>query len=391
MLTTDTRGYAMPAAIGGLVIVGVLVTAGFYMARQEVRIGVASKHSAMAVNIAQAGANEIMANWNGFNLGNIPIGDDTTLVGTMNAGDWEVTVRNLNGFVYFISAAANVTEGGAMWAGANRRIGIVTRIIYAQINPPAALMTRGTVTLRGGAAVDGTDSDPDEWTGYCPGTTENKPGVLTNDTSVVTTEGSSTLEGDPPKDQDSTIVDSTFTNFGDMDWAELTDLAQAEGKDVTSLGSTITQTLPDSTGPGECNESTLSNWGDPLEPAAACGSYFPLIYWGGTGDPPHLTINSNGYGQGVLLVDGNLTLKGGFVFYGIIIVQGAFITEGSGARIVGGVMASNSDLNLDDIAGSSVVQQSTCASQRAILNNSSLSRARPLTTRSWVDLTNVTN
>ena len=44
--TTHTkRGFALPAAIGGLVIVGILATGGFYMARQEVRVGVASRHA----------------------------------------------------------------------------------------------------------------------------------------------------------------------------------------------------------------------------------------------------------------------------------------------------------------------------------------------------------
>ena len=57
---SDRRGFALPTAIGALVIVGVLVTAGFYMAQQEVRIGVASKFSSLAVNLAQSGANRVL-------------------------------------------------------------------------------------------------------------------------------------------------------------------------------------------------------------------------------------------------------------------------------------------------------------------------------------------
>src|SRR5690606_198155 len=79
---TRRGGFAMPAAIGALVIIGVLVTSGFFMARQELRIGVASNYTNMAVNIAQAGANEVMANWNGYQLGNIPIWGDTMIVDT---------------------------------------------------------------------------------------------------------------------------------------------------------------------------------------------------------------------------------------------------------------------------------------------------------------------
>lgn len=380
------NGFALPAAIGGLVIVGVLVTAGFYMAHQEVRIGVASKHAAMAVNVAQMGANEIMANWNGYRLGNIAVWSDTTIADTVDVGIWAVTITNLNNHVYFLEAEGEVTEGGAMWAGATRRIGIVTRMLYAQIDPPAALTTRGTTVVKGGAEVHGEDSQPPGWGGYCSGAPENKPGILTNDTSLVGTSGQGQVTGTPAYGQDSSIVDSTFTNFGNMTWAELVALAIAEGKNVSSLGASINQTQPDSTG-SVCRTSTLTNWGDPLNPNAACGSYFPLIYHAG----PTLTIQSGGFGQGILLLDGDLDLRGNFVFHGIIIVQGNFETQGSGNRIYGGVMASNADFDAQSLVGGSVVTNSTCAVERAILNNSSLSRARPLSQRSWIDLSAVSN
>ena len=82
----DRRGFALPTAIGALVIVGVLVTAGFYMARQEVRIGVASRYSAMAVNLAQSGANNVLVN-RVSSLAAMNTWDTTTLVDTADAGD----------------------------------------------------------------------------------------------------------------------------------------------------------------------------------------------------------------------------------------------------------------------------------------------------------------
>ena len=191
---------------------------------------------------------------------------------------------------------------------------------------------------------------------------------------------------DPDKLQDSTIVDETFTQFGDLDWAQLTALAQLEGKNVTSLGSNISTTQPAVDGSGRCDESLMTNWGDTI-PSAPCGSYFPLIYHGG----PSLRIQSGGQGQGILLVDGDLELRGGFSFYGIIIVQGALETQGAGERIVGAVMASNASLDPLAYVGGSEIQYSSCSVQRAILNNASLSRARPLERRSWIDLSSVLN
>ncbi len=382
----DRRGFALPAAIGALVIMGVLVTSGFFMARQELRIGVASKHANMAVNVAQAGANEVMANWNGYQLGSIPVWEDTTITDTIANGIWEVSIRNANNFIYHLDVTGTVTEGGELWAGATRRIGIVTKMIFANIDPPAALTTRGKTTVKGGAIISGMNTDPPDWGSFCSTfATDDLTGVLTNDTAIIGSDGIGSINGSPPYAQDSTIVDSTFTNFGDMDWAELTTLAALEGKDMTPLLPSIATTRPDTTADGRCNEATLTNWGDTL-PAAACGSYFPLIW-----SPGDMVIQSGGFGQGVLLVDGNLDLRGNFLFYGIIIVQGNFETQGSGNRVMGAVLASNTSIDQQSLMGTSSVTYSRCAVQRAILNNASLSRARPLGRRGWVDLTAVTN
>lgn len=380
------NGFAMPAVIGALVIIGILVTAGFFMARQELRIGVASNHANMAVNIAQAGANEVMANWNGYQLGNIAPWADTVLTDTIANGIWTVNIHNANNFVYFLTATGDVTDGGALWAGASRTVGITTKILFANIDPPAALTTRGKTVVKGNAAINGTSSTPPAWGPFCTGITQpDTTGVLTNDTSFIGTSGGGAVNGSPPYDEDSNIVDSTFTNFGDMDWAELSALAALEGKNITSLGSSITNTAPAVDVNGRCDDSVLTNWGDTL-PTAPCGAYFPLIYHGG-----NITIQSGGQGQGMLLVEGDLDLRGGFLFYGVIIVQGNFETQGNGNRIIGAVMASNGLLDDQSITGGSEVSYSRCTVMRAILNNASLSRARPLDNRSWVDLTAAVN
>ena len=90
-------------------------------------------------------------------------------------------------------------------------------------------------------------------------------------------------------------------------------------------------------------------------------------------------------------MDGDLDLRGNFEFNGLVIVQGTFQTQGSGNRVNGAVMASNADFDSQSLVGGSVVSNSTCAVDRAILNNSSLSRARPLESRSWLDLSGVIN
>lgn len=94
-------------------------------------------------------------------------------------------------------------------------------------------------------------------------------------------------------------------------------------------------------------------------------------------------------GRVVLLVDGDLDLRGNFIFYGVVIVQGEFETQGNGNRVYGGVIAGNEDFEEQALAGGSIIQHSGCAVSRAVSNNSSLVRVRPLVERSWVDLSSV--
>ncbi|MDH5589510.1 MAG: hypothetical protein OEZ65_04550 [Gemmatimonadota bacterium] len=376
-------GFALPAAIGALVIVGVLVTAGFYMARQEVRIGVASKHSVMALNIAQSGLNDVMANWTAYQFSKIAPWGAKELADTMANGYWNARIVNLNNNLWLLTATGTVTEGGALWSGASRQVALVARMIFADISPPAALTTRGKTVIQGTAFVHGEDTDPPGWTGYCSGNNQDKPGIVTNDTLQLSGTGVAGITGTPSVVQDTAVVDSTFTNFGNMEWNDLVTIAKLTGKNVTGLGGTISTVLPDSIGT-VCRTTTLNNWGDPRSPLAACGAYFPLVYHAG----PSLTIQSGGYGQGILLVDGNLSLRGAFVFYGLIVVQGTFETQGAGNRVMGGVMASNTDFTNQTVTGGSVVTNSTCAVERALMNNSSLGMARPLP-RGWMDLSNL--
>jgi hypothetical protein len=389
-MRVDNRrgGFALPAVIGALVIIGILAAAGFFTARQELRIGVASAHTNLAVNIAQAGVNEVMANWNGYQLGNILPWEDTTLTDTIADGIWTVTIANANDYVYFLTATGEVTRGGAMWAGARRTLGLSAQILFADINPPAALTTRGVVKVNSAAAdIIGNDYTPPLWAPYCADVTlHDTTAVLLDDLMGGSnpTTGTKGLTGSPQVAEDSLLADSTFTNFGDMDWDELVAFAQLDGKEITGLGSPITNTQPDVSG-GQCVTSTLDNWGDNV-PTNPCGAYFPLMYYDGD-----LSIFSSAYGQGILLVNGDMSLAGGYTFYGIIITQGSFTTGTGVNTVVGAVMASNGgDLN-QSFLGTSTIQYSQCAIQRAVLNNAALSRARPLYERSWVDLSAAIN
>jgi len=204
----------------------------------------------------------------------------------------------------------------------------------------------------------------------------DKPGIIINDSSAVGTVGQGAVTGSPPVEADPTLTTQSFREFGEMDWNEVIQLANK----VSPPGN-INNTLPTDDGAGHCLTGQAYNWGDPSDPFAACGGYYPIIYV-----PGSLRIQSGGMGQGILLVEGDLDLRGNFTFHGIIIAQGNFETQGSGNRVFGAVMAANADFENQSLVGGSVVQYSSCAVQQAIENNPQLNRARPLRERSWVDV-----
>jgi len=107
-----------------------------------------------------------------------------------------------------------------------------------------------------------------------------------------------------------------------------------------------------------------TNWGEPAVKTDPCFNYFPIIYHNGD-----LKLQG-GRGQGILLVEGDLTATGGMVFYGPVFVTGTLSTSGNsgqGAKFFGGVIAGNVALDdLTKLAGGALVNFSSCALKRAL-------------------------
>ncbi len=384
-LTTQSRnGFALPVAIFALVVVGVLVTGGFYMARQETRIGVASERGTAAFYLAERGAMEVMSQWDLARFGSLANWASATSADTVDEGSWEVQVTRMGPRMYFLLATGTVSLGSATLGDASRILGLVTRLTTAEIMPDAALTTVGNLTVGGSSWVVGHDSIPTGWGSYCGSPGASKPGILIDDLSNIKTVGTSFgIEGDPPQAQDPSLTSESLLEFGDLAWADLVALADI----VIPSGTTVTTLAPDSVlvgGSYVCRTGLPRNWGDPMNPAGVCGNHFPIIYATG-----NLNINSNDEGQGILLVEGDLAVQGRHPFPGPALVTGDPQPAGPGGHFVGGVIAANVNLDTSTVLGNALVQFSTCAVTRAVLNNSALTRVRPLARRSWVDLSSV--
>ncbi len=90
-----------------------------------------------------------------------------------------------------------------------------------------------------------------------------------------------------------------------------------------------------------------------------------------------------GIGQGVLLVAGDLTLRAGFTYRGLVVVAGDLALIGAGTGVVGAVQV-GSERSGGSVAmeGRSAIEYSACALRRALAGSS---RATPLPRRSWIN------
>jgi hypothetical protein len=377
----DERGMALAVAIFALVVAGALIAGAFFAGNQEQRVGQNTLRVQQSFGAGEEALNEIVANWQPqiYNkIGVYPadsfmIRDTTTAGGT---GRYGVVIRKLNNYLYQVDVTGRdraSAAGQLLNSGARQRIGEFVRIRLLDIGIGGALTTQGTVKLSGNAYVDGTDHIPSGWSASSCDTIgdSTKAGVRAPDSAVVQAGGGAHLGGNPPFLKDTSVHQSTFTQFGDISYSDL-----AAAATVQLPGGTYkTDPTPDAT--GACDKTNVTNWGDGMNPAAVCGTYFPIVHISGDA-----TMNGD-QGQGILLVDGDLSIQGSYQYYGIVIVKGSLKTAGTGSDIAhfwGAVMAQNVDIETNQLSGNATLNYSKCAIVQA-LNMTGV--VAPDRSRSW--------
>jgi hypothetical protein len=376
-------------------VVGVLVTGGFFVARQEARIGTAEEHAQLAFYMAERGLADAVDSLSAQTLTSLPIWDTLSVSDTLDSGIVDVMVTRTAERMYFLDGTSRITGRGQL-GGATRRLGMVARLFTALIDPPAALATTGNLRVGGSSIINGNDSTPTGWGAYCnPSNYVDKPGIIIDETDSIAYSGSAyEIDGEPEIQEDTTLTPDSLLTFGELEWEDLVAMADIDlSVYLTSSAPTISPAadsvqLPD--GSWVCDISDYTVWGDPVNPGGACGNYFPIIYVDSLHSNP-LKLQGNDYGQGILLVGHDLRVSGGFTFYGPVIVKGTFDTYGTGGHVRGGVIAANANFDQSEVLGDAVVQFSSCGVERALLGNSNLTRMKPIAERSWVDLSNIAN
>jgi hypothetical protein len=377
---SDERGIALAVAVFALVVIGALVAGTFFAGRLEQQTGRNTFMAAQAAEAAEAGLNDAVALQTATGLLDMAINSDLlggTLLPDLPVGDHITATRKINRLTenVFLVRSLGIRTNAAGGQLAARSLGQLIRLVQADVEINAGLTALGDVTITGGAEVTGIDGVPPTWVDpgvKCP-PLGDVTGVRYND-GKLTISGAGDVAGQPDS-----VLDATL-NTSDMkkDFDKLKALAT-----LTLTFSNPPEIAPVHTAsvPPRCNTDVQTNWGEPMLPTDPCFDYFPIIYRYGD-----LKLQG-GRGQGILLVEGDLTATGGMVFYGPVFVTGTLSTSGNksqGAKFYGGVVAGNVSLDdLTKLAGGALVTYSSCAIKRALDNTAT---PTALAERSWVQL-----
>jgi PilX N-terminal len=211
-------------------------------------------------------------------------------------------------------------------------------------DPPSALYSEKPVYIRGGSTyIEGDDR--------CG--TANKPGVATMTSIIppITESGNPSISGSPPRSTQTSLPAPTSLPLKEMlDYLkDDADFKYGYNGDQTLTG------YSDSWGTPTC--------GDRTAPVTYTGP-MNVVYFNLQGTHT-LKLTGDSRGAGILLIEGNLEINGGFTWYGVILVTGAVRYTGGGQKnVTGGVIAAGNAATGIDIDGNTSIIYCSGVSER---------------------------
>lgn len=368
----DRRGVALPLALFTLVIAAVMITAVFYVGRLEQRMGYNSIAATRAFEAAETGVTAVLLGWDPASYNSMANGATIALPSTSVGGNavYTAIVRRINTSLFLVQAEGRYVVAGQ--ALTRRQVARLARSDPPSLDPLAAVISRMAIEVAGSAHVDGHDSVPTTWGAVCPGPSSNVPGIKDSVGDVTLTPpcvNPGCVKGSPSP----IITDINVSTSGFNSWGNLT-YPQMVARATKIISGNVSGIQPTDVS-GICQVALANNWGDPLDPSGPCGNYFPIIY-----APGDVTL-SGGWGQGILLVDGDLTINGPVTFYGAVMVKGS--VQLSNGDIVGGLSINGLSGTASVISGSATVTHSRCVLDRVATG---AVPPMPLGERNWIQL-----
>lgn len=372
-LHAERKGFALAIAIVAIVIIGVLVAGAFFTSTQDMRVGANSMVQQRAFAIAERGLNSSVASFDSLDLDTLANGETQAIgpitVGTgRDAGTWLIRATRLNDRTYWLLSEGTADAGRP--TATTRMTNMVVRLRGFQLATLAAFTARSMMDIGGGVEINGQGPRPTGWNVCLLTVDPDAPGVIAPTGVTIDEDTASNVIGDPTGViRDPLAADTTsYVDFGDHDLASLISIADRPS------ASGVISPLPSVTG-STCNMADPNNWGDHTR-TSTCQNFFPVVY-----APGNLQL-TNGRGQGILIVNGDLELLGGFNYAGVVIIGGELRASGSN-NIWGTVLARGRSGRSGYLRGDLEIRYSQCVIREA---TRSVARAMPVTQRAWADL-----
>ena len=368
----DERGMALALAIVALVIVGALVAGAFFSGEQEQRMAENSRYQAQSFGVVEGGATEQIGVWNRttYNARRpYPLDSAAPVLLTQaprKTGSYSGEIYKLTDNLYLMDftgrdtmSSANRLRGG----GFGQRLGVLSRITPLQADIQAAMTVGGPVSWGGGNTfVQGADAPPPAGANWNSCTTGAALAGVRAKAAGDIGASNGQYSGTPNSIISPTMDSSTFYNYGYTNYVQLSQQANIQLASGTYSPAPVVLN-------GVCQTGNATNWGDGNNHNNACGTYFPIVWLKGPTGPGSGTWNiAGGQGQGVLLVDGDVSFQGNFTFYGMIVVRGKSTTiANSTIKIYGTLLSKTADFGANSSgSGSFTVNWSSCALSQAL-------------------------
>ena len=358
------RGLALPIALAGIVLVGILAASGLYLSAQERRAAENTILADRALAAAEFAVGSLVEGWNAEAAAALPTGGGWHHDVPAPGGSAEASLTRIASRSFWAVGEGRASRGGS-WS--RRRVNTVLRVAVPSVTVGAAVSSAGPVTVAPGASIAGGAG------AACEAGEEIPPPVagLAVPTVADAMGDLSRVTGTPPVLLGA--LGAGLVESGAPSHAWIAERATV----ALEAGSVPRPSRPSMAG-DDCDPSDPGNWGEPRpDGLLACGSYRRVVH--ARGD---LRLEGEHLGQGVLLVDGDLHVPGRLVYRGLVIVHGRLDASGEirvqGALVLGGGAATASWLG-----PGSVVHYRRCEVDRALT-----SAGRPVIARGrgWSDL-----